>query len=266
MASAAPPEIIAFEGAGKTFMQKNAEIVATTGISVRIAEGEIVTIVGPSGCGKTTMLNLVAGLIRPSAGIVSYRGEIIAAINGRTGYMTQSDHLLPWRDVASNIAVPLEIRNLPREERKSRVAELIALVGLSHFENTYPSRLSGGMKKRAALARLLAYDPETLLLDEPFAALDAQLRVRMQMELFGLSRRLKKTVLFVTHDLDEAVALGDRCLVFSARPGTIVKDVTIPLPYDRNILELRRNTQYQRVCAELWDFIAPALTREGEPE
>jgi len=265
MPGAPNPEIIVFEGVGKTFMQKNTEIVATTGIGVRIREGEIVTIVGPSGCGKTTMLNLVAGLIRPSAGTVRYRGEIIATINGRTGYMTQSDHLLPWRDVANNIAVPLEIRNVPREERKTRVAELIALVGLSHFENTYPSRLSGGMKKRAALARLLAYDPETLLLDEPFAALDAQLRVRMQMELFGLSRRLKKTVLFVTHDLDEAVALGDRCLVFSARPGTIVKDVTIPLPRDRDILNLRRDTNYQRVCAELWDFIAPALTKvEGQ--
>jgi NitT/TauT family transport system ATP-binding protein len=263
MASAPPSEIIAFEGVGKTFVQNAKEIIATTGISVRIREGEIVTIVGPSGCGKTTMLNLVAGLIRPSAGIVRYRGEVIDAINGRTGYMTQSDHLLPWRDVASNIAVPLEIRNTPRGERQKRVAELIALVGLSHFENTYPSRLSGGMKKRAALARLLAYDPETLLLDEPFAALDAQLRVRMQMELFGLSRRLKKTVLFVTHDLDEAVALGDRCLVFSARPGTIIKDVEIPLPYDRDILNLRRDTRYQHVCGELWDFIAPALARDG---
>jgi sulfonate transport system ATP-binding protein len=256
------PEIITFEGVGKTFVQNGREIDATTGISVRILEGEIVTIVGPSGCGKTTMLNLVAGLFRPTRGAVRYRGAEIAGINGRTGYMTQSDHLLPWRDTASNIAVPLEIRNVPREERARRVAELITLVGLTHFEASYPAKLSGGMKKRAALARLLAYDPETLLLDEPFAALDAQLRVRMQMELFALSRRLKKTVLFVTHDLDEAVALGDRCLVFSKRPGTIVKDVTIPLPRDRNILELRRDPEYQRICGELWDFITPAL---GEP-
>ena len=264
MASNAAPEIISFEGVGKTFVQKNAQVLAARDINVCIRQGEIVTIVGPSGCGKTTMLNLVAGLIRPSTGAVRYRGAPISAINGRTGYMTQSDHLLPWRDVASNIAVPLEIGQVPRAERRGRVAELIDLVGLKHFENTYPSRLSGGMRKRAALARLLAYDPETLLLDEPFAALDAQLRVRMQMELFSLSRRLKKTVLFVTHDLDEAVALGDRCLVFSARPGTIVKDVAIPLPHDRNILELRRDAAYQRLCGELWDFIAPALKRQGE--
>ena len=256
-------EIISFDRVGRSFARKNGELVATRDISVRIPEGEIVTIVGPSGCGKTTMLNLVAGLLKPSTGTVLYRGAPVQAINGRTGYMTQSDHLLPWRDVASNIAVPLEIRDMPRAERRERVAELIELVGLKHFEAVYPSRLSGGMKKRAALARLLAYDPETLLLDEPFAALDAQLRVRMQTELFGLSRRLKKTVLFVTHDLDEAVALGDRCLVFSARPGTIIKDVQIPLSRDRNILELRRDPHYRRVCAELWDFIAPAIEQQA---
>jgi NitT/TauT family transport system ATP-binding protein len=256
-------EIIAFDRVGRSFAQKEGELVATRDITARIHEGEIVTIVGPSGCGKTTMLNLVAGLLKPTTGTVSYRGEPVAGINGRTGYMTQSDHLLPWRDVASNIAVPLEIRDVARIERRRRVTELIELVGLKGFETVYPSRLSGGMKKRTALARLLAYDPETLLLDEPFAALDAQLRVRMQTELFGLSRRLKKTVLFVTHDLDEAVALGDRCLVFSGRPGTIIKDVQIPLPRDRNIMELRRNPEYQRVCGELWDFIAPAIEREA---
>jgi NitT/TauT family transport system ATP-binding protein len=257
-------EIIAFEGVGKTFVQNDTQIVATTGITATIGEGEIVTIVGPSGCGKTTMLNLAAGLMRPTAGVVRYRGQTVSALNGRTGYMTQSDHLLPWRDVASNIAVPLEIRNVPLKERDSRVTELIGLVGLGRFEKSYPSRLSGGMKKRTALARLLAYDPETLLLDEPFAALDAMLRVRMQTELFSLSRRLNKTVLFVTHDLDEAVALGDRCLVFSERPGTIIKDIAIPLPRDRNIVELRRDSEYRRVCAELWEIMAPSLARGGE--
>lgn len=262
MSEATP--IIQFEGVGRSFTLAKGELVATRNIGVRIQEGEIVTIVGPSGCGKTTMLNLVAGLLRPSTGTVSYRGVPITAINGRTGYMTQSDHLLPWRDVASNIAVPLEIREMPRAERRARVAQLIELVGLKNFDTVYPSRLSGGMKKRTALARLLAYDPETLLLDEPFAALDAQLRVRMQTELFSLSRRLKKTVLFVTHDIDEAVALGDRCLVFSERPGTIVRDVTIPLPRDRNIMEMRRDPQYQRVCSELWDFIAPAIERQRQ--
>jgi NitT/TauT family transport system ATP-binding protein len=258
-------EIIAFENVGKSFVEGRSDIVATKDIRLRIRQGEIVTIVGPSGCGKTTMLNLVAGLMRPTTGTVKYRNIPVTTVNGRTGYMTQSDHLLPWRDVARNIAVPLEIRNVPRDVRARRVAELIDLVGLGGFEHVYPSRLSGGMRKRTALARLLAYDPETLLLDEPFAALDAQLRVRMQAELFQLSRRLTKTVLFVTHDLDEAVALGDRCVIFSARPGTVIKDMTIPLPADRRILELRKDPAYQRVCAELWDFIAPTLDSRSAP-
>jgi NitT/TauT family transport system ATP-binding protein len=173
--------------------------------------------------------------------------------------MTQSDHLLPWRDVAHNIAVPLEIRGVARAERSRRVAELIDLVGLTNFESTYPAGLSGGMRKRTALARLLAYNPETLLLDEPFAALDAQLRLKMQTELIALSRRLYKTVLFVTHDLDEAVAIGDRCLVFSSRPGTITHDVRISLPRDRDMLALRQDPAYRLICSELWEHVAPAL-------
>ncbi|MGE0359822.1 MAG: ABC transporter ATP-binding protein [Vicinamibacterales bacterium] len=251
--------IMAFSGVGKSFATKTGEIVATRDITVAIDEGEIIAIVGPSGCGKTTLLNLVAGLMLPSTGTVFYRGERVDAINGRTGYMTQSDHLLPWRDVASNIGVPMEIRGVPAAERSRRVAELVELVGLSGFERSYPAALSGGMRKRTALARLLAYDPETLLLDEPFAALDAQLRLRMQTELVGLSRRLNKTVLFVTHDLDEAVAVGDRCLVFSARPGTILHDVPIPLPRDRDMLALRSDADYRLLCGRLWEHLAPAL-------
>jgi len=259
------PPIIAFESVGKSFAHGAGDMAATRDITVSIGEGEIVSIVGPSGCGKTTMLNLVAGLMMPTTGAVSYRGKPVTTLNGRTGYMTQSDHLLPWRDVASNIAVPLEIQGVPSGERARRVAELIALVGLTQFEHTYPAALSGGMRKRTALARLLAYDPETLLLDEPFAALDAQLRMKMQTELLGLSRRLNKTVLFVTHDLDEAIALGDRCLVFSARPGTIVKDVPIPLPRERDMVALRKDARYRLLCGELWDHLAPALDEAPLP-
>jgi NitT/TauT family transport system ATP-binding protein len=252
-------DIIAFSGVGKSFPQGDADVVATRDITVSVREGEIVSIVGPSGCGKTTMLNLVAGLMQPTTGTVYYRGQAVTALNGRTGYMTQSDHLLPWRDVASNIAVPLEIQGLPAAERRDRVAALVDLVGLTHFERSYPAALSGGMRKRTALARLLAYDPETLLLDEPFAALDAQLRLRMQTELVGLSRRLNKTVLFVTHDLDEAVALGDRCLVFSSRPGTIARDVPIPLPRERDMVALRKDPHYRELCGGLWELLAPTL-------
>jgi NitT/TauT family transport system ATP-binding protein len=173
--------------------------------------------------------------------------------------MTQNDHLLPWRDVLGNILVPLEIRDMPARDARARAQMLIELVGLTGFEKSYPSQLSGGMRKRTALARLLAYDPETLLMDEPFAALDAQLRLNMQIELLGLCRRLGKSVVFVTHDLDEAAALGDRCVVFSSRPGVIRHVIASPLSADRDLLRLRHDPQYVRMTAELWDLITPNL-------
>lgn len=252
------PTVISFREVSKSFTVKGVVRQASHSINVDIRQGQVVTIIGPSGCGKSTLLNMVAGLFAPTSGEVLYRGQPIQGINGRTGYMTQSDHLLPWRDVTGNIAIPLEIQGVPKAKRQERIRELLALVGLEGHEKAYPSQLSGGMRKRAALARLLAYDPETLLMDEPFAALDAQLRMRMQTELFKLSRQLNKTVLFVTHDLDEAVALGDRCLIFSGRPGTIVRDVNIPLGDDRNILQLRKDPRYHELCGDLWEFITPS--------
>lgn len=250
-AIAAP--IVAFRGVAKSF----GPVPAVRDITLDIAQGEIVTILGPSGCGKSTLLNMAAGLFAPTAGQVAYRGQPVPCPNTAVGYMTQKDHLLPWRSVAGNIAVPLEIRGVPKAEAKERVAALIAMVGLGGFETTYPDHLSGGMRKRTALARLLAYDPETLLLDEPFAALDPQLRAGMQQELLRLCRDLGKTVLFVTHDLDEAAALGDRCVVFTGRPGTIRAIVPIPLPPDRNPMRLRGEPVFQRLTAQLWDMMAP---------
>ena len=233
--------LIAFRNVGKTFHVEGRTVEAVRGVDLDIARGEFVTLVGPSGCGKSTLLNMVAGLFQPSVGSVSYTGTEVKRVNLKTGYMTQNDHLLPWRDVVGNIQVPLEIQNKPATQMRDRVQALIELVGLSGFEKSYPTQLSGGMRKRTALARLLAYDPETLLLDEPFAALDAQLRLNMQIELLHLSRRLNKSVLFVTHDLDEAAALGDRCVVFSPRPGTIRQIIQSPLPRDRDLIRLRHN-------------------------
>ena len=229
------------------------------GIDLEVQRGEFITLVGPSGCGKSTLLNMTAGLLKPTAGTVHYDGREVAAVNRNTGYMTQNDHLLPWRTVVGNIQVPLEIRGLAKPAMQDKVRSLMELVGLTGFEKSYPSQLSGGMRKRVALARLLAYDPETLLLDEPFAALDAQLRLNMQIELLQLSRRLNKTVLFVTHDLDEAAALGDRCVVFSPRPGSIRQVLVSPLPRERDLLRLRHDARYVRLAAELWDMITPNL-------
>jgi NitT/TauT family transport system ATP-binding protein len=172
--------------------------------------------------------------------------------------MTQQDYLLPWRRTLDNIALPLEIRGLAAAERRERARELVALVGLAGFENHFPNQLSGGMRKRCALARLLAYDPETLLLDEPFGALDAQLRVTLQRELKRLCTRLSKTVLFVTHDLDEAVALADRCLVFTGRPGRLTREVRVDLPRDRDPLEARFDARAVELARTLWRSLEPA--------
>jgi NitT/TauT family transport system ATP-binding protein len=258
--------LISFEGFGKSFTVPTGTIQAARDVNLTVAEGEFVTLVGPSGCGKSTLLNAAAGLFPATTGTVRYRGVPVDGYNRSVGYMTQSDHLLPWRDVAGNIAVPLEIQGRARAEIRERVQALVALVGLTGFEKSYPTQLSGGMRKRCALARVLAYDPETLLMDEPFGALDAQLRLGMQIEIRKLCRDLGKTVLFVTHDLDEAVALADRCAVFSARPGTIRRIVDVPLPRDRDLLRLRHDRRYVELTAELWDLLAPSIATHADLE
>ena len=258
--------IISFEKFGKTFPVKSGSVHAAHDISLSVAQGEFITLVGPSGCGKSTLLNAAAGLFSPSEGRVTYRGKPVSGYNTAVGYMTQSDHLLPWRDVIGNISVPLEIKRLSKAEIRSRATELIELVGLKGFEQSYPSQVSGGMRKRVALARLLAYDPETLLMDEPFGALDAQLRLGLQIQLRKLCLSLNKTVLFVTHDIDEAIALADRCVVFTPRPGTIKQIIDVDLPRDRDLMKLRHNQRYTQLTAQIWDHLAPALAAQGTGE
>lgn len=253
--AATKPVLIAFAGVGKSF----GAIEAVRSISLAVHAGEVVTLVGPSGCGKSTLLNMTAGLMAPTTGTVAYAGVPVKGINHRVGYMTQNDHLLPWRTIARNVEVALEIRGERKAARRRRVDELLSLVGLEGFEGHYPTQVSGGMRKRAALARLLAYDPETLLMDEPFGALDAQLRLSLQSELLALQRRLGKTVLFVTHDLDEAIALADRCVVFTGRPGTVRKVIETALPRERNLMELRFDDRFIELSHELWTTMAPEL-------
>jgi len=251
--------LIEFRGVGKTFWTDEKEVEAVRRIDLVARGGEFISLIGPSGCGKSTLLNMTAGLFHPTVGDVLYDGHKVTGFNLKTGYMTQNDHLLPWRTVVGNLSVPLEIQGLPRAQIRERVDDLINLVGLKGFEKSYPSQLSGGMRKRAALARLLAYNPDTLLLDEPFAALDAQLRLKMQIELLSICRRLNKTIIFVTHDLDEAAALSDRIAIFGSRPGTIIKIIASPLPRDRDLLRLRHDQDYVQLTAELWDMLTPGL-------
>ncbi len=258
------PPFVDFSHVSKNFGFEPNVVEAVRDISLTIREGEFITLVGPSGCGKSTLLSMLAGIYAPSAGQITRAGRPIEPFSGQVGYMTQNDHLLPWRTVAQNIAVPLEIRNLSSREAKLRTDELMRFVGLVDFAKSYPSQLSGGMRKRTVLARLLAQDADTFLLDEPFAALDAQLRLRLQIELRRITRELNKTTLFVTHDLEEAIALGDRCVVFSPRPGTIKRIIEIGLPRDRDLLRLRHDPAYIALTTQLWDEMAPLIESEGD--
>lgn len=209
------------------------DIHALDGIDIEVLEGELVTVVGPSGCGKSTLLNILAGLLPYREGTVSVDGVPIKGPGPDRGVVFQEHAILPWRTVSRNIGHGLEIRRVPREQRERKVQDFVDLVGLTGFEGKYPHELSGGMKQRCAVARTLCADPAVMLMDEPFAAVDAQTRITLQEELNRIAIATKKTILFVTHSVDEAAFLGDRCFVFSARPGKIKTVVDIEIPRDR---------------------------------
>jgi NitT/TauT family transport system ATP-binding protein len=228
---------------GKSFLKGDRNIVALRGFSLTVEQGSFVCVLGRSGCGKSTMLNLMAGLTRPSTGVVEYRGNQVTRPSPTVGYLTQSDTLMPWRDVRRNIEMPLEVRGVAGAERRARAARLIEAVGLCGFEKHYPRELSGGMRRRASLARLLVGEPDTLLLDEPFGALDAYLRAEMQALLLTLWSDSGRTVVFVTHDMDEALVLSDRVVLLGAL-GRIVTDMTVDLPRPRDIDELRADKRF----------------------
>ena len=256
-------EMIRLAGVGKRFVTRDRDVEALQPIDLTIHAHEFVALVGPSGCGKSTILNLIAGLLSPSSGVVSYDGSAVAGPNRRVGYMTQKDTLLPWRTAADNVRIALELkcRAVPRAEADARVAQIIGLVGLSGFERHYPSELSGGMRKRVGLARTLIYEPETLLMDEPFGALDAQLKLLMLDQLQELTRQRRMTVVFVTHDLGEAITLADRVVVFSARPGRIRTIRAVDLPSPRDVFRIRFTEAFARLNEELWDELKDEVAR-----
>jgi len=254
-----PDGFIVFSDVTKTFQTGVQGFTAIRDVTLSMRRGDITMLLGPSECGKCTLLNMTAGLIGPSKGRVTYSGAEVTGLNGRVAYMTQQDHLLPWRTVSGNVSIPLEIAGLPKSQRETRVEELLTLVGLKDFAMSYPNQISGGMRKRCALARLLAAERETLLLDEPFGALDAQLRLTLQAELLRICRKLNLTVMFVTHDIEEAAALGDKCAVFQGRPGTIAKVFDNPLLKDRDLARLRFDPRHHEFTNELWAMLTPDL-------
>jgi NitT/TauT family transport system ATP-binding protein len=245
--------MIELQGIGKTFGRGAGQVHAVTDVNLRIAPQSIVALIGPSGCGKSTLLNMVAGLYRPSAGRVVYEGQHVFDINTDVGYMTQKDNLLPWRNVLDNVALPLELVGLSRSERHQRARVMIGQVGLDGFEEKFPSSLSGGMRKRVALARMLLYEPRTLLLDEPFAALDAQLRLVMHDLLLRLWSTQRQSIVLVTHDLVEAITLADRVIVFTKRPATVALDQAICIPRPRDVREVRFTKQFRDIYDSIWN-------------
>ncbi len=219
----------------KTYHSRQGDVAALTRTSLEIARGEFVTLLGPSGCGKSTLLRLVGGLDVPSTGEVQISGRPIKGTPEGLGFVFQRDVLVDWRTILDNVLLPIEFQNLPRRQYVERARELLALFGLKGFENRHPWELSGGMRQRAAICRALITDPELLLMDEPFGAVDALTRDQLNVELQTIWQRSRKTVLFVTHSIAEAVFLSDRVAVMAARPGRIIETVPIDFPRPRSL-------------------------------
>jgi NitT/TauT family transport system ATP-binding protein len=234
--------------------------VAVRDVTLEVPQGQFLALLGPSGCGKSTLLNMASGLLRPSRGRVYTDGVEVDGPNQNVGYVTQKDHLLPWRTVEANVRLPLEFRGIPPAERNQRVQSVLERVGLEGFERHYPKQLSGGMLKRASLSRTMAYRPNAYLMDEPFASLDAQLRTVMHDEFLGIWSDMSATVIFVTHDLTEAITLADRIVVISARPGRIKMDIDVPIPRPRDTVSTHESPHY----AELYHKVWSALDRPHE--
>ncbi len=227
-------------------------------VSLALGHGEFISIVGPSGCGKSTLLKLISGLERPAKGRIILDGEEVRGTPPKVGFMFQRDTLLPWATVAQNIAVGLELGGIAQERHAERTAELIGFLGLGGFESNYPATLSGGMRQRVSLGRLLAYEPDLYLMDEPFGALDAQTKMSMGRELLRIWSTYRRSVVFVTHDIEEAVSLSDRVLVMSGRPGRIKAEYRVDLPRPRDFRKTRLLAEFRELCEAIWDDIMGA--------
>jgi sulfonate transport system ATP-binding protein len=247
--------VLAFDRVTCTFAgrQEGERYTAVADASIAVAAGEFVSVVGPTGCGKSTLLNVAAGLLAPSTGRALVDGKPLEGINARAGYMFQSDALMPWRSALSNVAAGLEFHGVARAEAATRAREWLKRVGLRGFEDRYPHQLSGGMRKRVALAQMLILDPEILLMDEPFSALDIQTRHLMENQLLELWSADRKSVLFITHDLEEAIALSDRVVVLSAGPATRpIGEFPIDLPRPRDVAEIRLSPRFVELHEAIW--------------
>lgn len=262
--SAADPAKVELKNLRKAFRVDNATLPVLGGIDFRIRPNEFLSVIGPSGCGKTTLLRVIAGLTPPDEGEVRIDGRVVTAPGPERAVVFQHFGLFPWKTVLSNVALPLMIRSVPHDEATETARRQLRRVGLENFEKSYPHQLSGGMQQRVGLARALAMDPEILLMDEPFGSIDAQTRELMQEELLKLWAETRKTVVFITHDLDEAVLLSDRILVLSRGPSsTVHKVVDVNLPRPRWEYDVRAQPGFAKARQEIWQLLREDLQEQG---
>lgn len=243
--------------------------VAVRDTTLTVAAGEFVSVVGPTGCGKSTLLNMAAGLLRPTTGVVRVFGEPLHGVNARAGYMFQGEALMPWRNALSNVTASLEFAHMPAAQAREQGMAWLRRVGLGGFENRYPHEMSGGMRKRAMLAQTLIRNPDIILMDEPFSALDIQTRQLMENEVLDIWMAERRAVLFITHDLDEAIAMSDRVVVLSAGPGTHpIGDFVIDIPRPRDVAEVRTDPRFialhQAIWAVLRDEVLKGYARQKQ--
>ncbi len=252
--------VIRVQNVSKVFhTPSQANLGALSAIELDIRPGEFVTVVGPSGCGKSTLLKLIAGFSACSAGRILFQGEEVRGLNTKVGYVPQESKLFPWLTVEENVGFGLDPKRYSRADRERQVSQFINLAGLAGFEKYYPAQLSGGMSKRASIVRALAYEPPVILMDEPFGPLDAQTRMVLQDELLKIWEQKRQTIVFVTHDLVEAVALADRVVVLTHRPGKVKDIIKIPMGRPRNIFEIHRQDGFDEAYGRLWNIFRHEL-------
>ncbi len=256
---------ISVENVSKSHSLRNNESIdVLRQINLFVHDQEFVTLVGPSGCGKSTLLSLMAGLSKADSGEIRIHGRQGNQGQPVLGYISQIDTLLPWRTVQKNVEIGLELRGIPYQEKKSISERLIDQVGLGGFENSYPFELSGGMKKRAAVIRTLAYDPDIIFMDEPFVGLDVQTRDELEEEILKIWQDHRKTIVLVTHDLTEAITLSDRVVLLTARPATIKSEYDIPLPRPRSVEQTRFSKNFVNLHRQIWQDLSIEVTRAGK--
>jgi ABC-type nitrate/sulfonate/bicarbonate transport system ATPase subunit len=252
-AAVVPDPRVRIDGVGRSFLTSTGEVVALRSVDLMVPDGQFCCLVGPSGCGKTTLLRIVAGLVSPSSGRVEVRHD--DPDRQARSVVFQDYSVFPWKTVRGNTELPMRANGLSKREARKRGSEWLRKVGLAGFEDAWPAHLSGGMRQRVAIARAFACDPEMLLMDEPLAALDAQMRLLLQEQLLALSQEQQKTVIFVTHSIEEAILLGDRVVVMGARPGRVIADVDIPFERPRSPAQVRTEDRFGELHEQIWSLV-----------